>query len=317
MTGPPTHLRAYAPAKLNLDLQILGRRADGFHELRSTFCAVNLYDVLEVRTADEPGISLTVHGGGPDVPAGADNLVCRAFEAVAALSRTANRPNGHVLELWKRIPSQAGMGGGSSDAAAALAIAARLFPDVRRRAIDEAAAGLGSDLNFFLSGLTAAICTGRGETISPVRRRPPTAFVVVKPDLGLSTADVFRRYQADSPRGDHVNLTKNVQNGSGRIRSAYNALLVPALESDPAFAAWWSRLRTAATASPHPWSMTGSGSAVFRPAANIETARREARRLSAGLGCWSRAATPGGLRVFERSAADPPIRNRQPGPELR
>ncbi len=182
-------VEAEAPAKLNLGLEIVGRRPDGYHDLRTVFQAIDLADRLRLRSRREPGIRLRVEG--PEaVPAGADNLVVRAGELLAR--RRAPGRGAEVL-LTKRIPAGAGLGGGSSDAAATLLGLERLWgldPDPAGRAA--LALELGSDVPFFLLGGTA-LGEGRGEILTPVPPPPPTEWLLALPDFRISTAEAFRR----------------------------------------------------------------------------------------------------------------------------
>ncbi|MGD9644652.1 MAG: 4-(cytidine 5'-diphospho)-2-C-methyl-D-erythritol kinase [Pirellulales bacterium] len=189
----------HAPAKLNLFLEILSKRSDGFHEIETLMCPINLYDTLVFR--DEPKGSITFacefavdptrqgHAPKADVPSDATNLVVRAVEL---LRRTFAVTRGAQLRLVKRIPSAAGLAGGSSDAAAAL-VAANVVWQLGRSAaeLSELAAQLGSDVPFFLAG-GAAVCRGRGEQVTRVPEFGELAAVVVRPPAGLATADVYR-----------------------------------------------------------------------------------------------------------------------------
>ena len=189
-----------APAKLNLSLAVLERRADCFHEIESLIVPVELADTLTVTAGGPAGIRLTVRFAGPlaaprgrvlarDVPADATNLVVRAATALAA---EAGIEPALDIELVKRIPSGAGLGGGSSDAAAVLAAAAEAWrlgwPRERLAAIG---ARIGSDVPWFFAG-AAAVVAGRGERILPVAPLMPLFAVIACPAEGLSTAAVYK-----------------------------------------------------------------------------------------------------------------------------
>ena len=183
-------LRAEAPAKLNLGLEILGRRPDGYHDLRTIFQAIDLHDDLWVRERALPGVSLVVTGPeAPGVPSGPDNLVVRAGQSLA---RRRAPGRGAEIRLLKRIPAGAGLGGGSSDAAAALLALEALWgldPDPGERA--GLAQELGSDVPFFLVGGTV-LGEGRGEHLTPVHAPPPCDWVLVVPEFRISTAEAFQ-----------------------------------------------------------------------------------------------------------------------------
>jgi len=192
-------VRALAPAKVNLSLEVLGRRADGYHELVTLMAALELADELEVRARSEPGIALAVVGpcASADVPRDARNLAWRAAAAVLERRRGGGRPGvrGVELVLSKRLPSGAGLGGGSADAAAAVVAVERalgLPPDPAWRR--EVLAGLGADCVFFhdveASGL--ARCEGIGERVTPVGESPPSwVLLCLTPAVHCPTAEVY------------------------------------------------------------------------------------------------------------------------------
>jgi 4-diphosphocytidyl-2-C-methyl-D-erythritol kinase len=189
-----------APAKLNLFLDVLGRRGDGFHDLETLMVPIRLADQVSLaptQSATRPGeIHLDVHTcwpiqspiALPDVPTDADNLVVKSLKL---FQERSGCQFGARVELVKRIPMAAGMGGGSSDAAAALRLVNRAWQvnwdDDRLVAL---AAELGSDIPFFLSH-GAAICRGRGERVERLPPLPPLYFVIVKPAEALGTREVY------------------------------------------------------------------------------------------------------------------------------
>jgi len=177
-----------APAKLNLFLEVLGRRPDGYHEIESLMVAVNLHDSLTF--ADDPSGEISLRCNEPTLPVGRDNLVVMAAERLKASARSVR---GARIVLDKEIPAESGLAGGSSDAAATLVALDRLWdlrlPEERLR---ELAAEIGSDVTFFIRG-PAAVCRGRGERVEPVPLKESYHFVLVRPPVGISTADVYRR----------------------------------------------------------------------------------------------------------------------------
>ncbi|MBV8077309.1 MAG: 4-(cytidine 5'-diphospho)-2-C-methyl-D-erythritol kinase, partial [Planctomycetaceae bacterium] len=152
-----------APAKLNLFLEILGRRDDSYHEVESLMVAVDLYDTLTF--VEDPSGAITLRCDDPTLPTGRDNLVVRAAER---LREASGCPRGAAIALRKAIPAQAGLAGGSSDAAATLQALDRLW-DLRTPPgrMDALAGALGSDVAFFRRG-PAAVCRGRGERVEAV-----------------------------------------------------------------------------------------------------------------------------------------------------
>jgi 4-diphosphocytidyl-2-C-methyl-D-erythritol kinase len=186
----------HAPAKLNLSLDVLGRRDDGYHDVATLMVPIRLFDSLSFESlpaaAGGPGrIEFLLRGrdANRDVPADSSNLVVRALELLRARSGCEL---GARVTLVKRIPSAAGLGGGSSDASAALGIANQSWGihwDLGQLA--SLAAELGSDVPFFLTP-GAAICRGRGERVERIGAIVPIDVVIVKPAESLSTAAVYR-----------------------------------------------------------------------------------------------------------------------------
>ena len=181
------HVVEVAPAKLNLGLRIQGRRPDGYHDIVSVLQTVDLCDRM-VFTPAPPGETL-VFCDNPDVPDGPENLVYRAVEI---LRRATGAGHGVRVDLNKRIPTGAGLGGGSSNAATALRTLDRLWGlDLRQERLTALAAELGSDVPFFLTGGTAVV-TGRGERIRPVDWEGDFWYVLVYPGFPVSTAWAYR-----------------------------------------------------------------------------------------------------------------------------
>jgi len=266
-----------ARAKLNLFLRIVGRRADGYHLLETLFHAIELHDDLTVASA-RSGIELRVTADeGLAVPTGPDNLVVKAL---ANLAEAAGHAGGFAARLHKRIPSGAGLGGGSSDAAAALRLGNELLqhpldgPQLARLAV-----GLGADVPFFLrSGSQWG--SGIGDVLSPAEVEPQH-FVLLLPPFGCPTADVYKNYSAlwkCSSRQDKVpaavpdtrDTKVAVRLGNDLERAA--ELVQPALAG----------LRRQVVESGYPdVRMTGSGSALFVVCADEVAARRCEQTLAA------------------------------------
>jgi len=177
-------LTVRCPAKVNLALTVLRRRDDGFHELDTVFQAIDLWDELEVRQGDE--LSLTCDD--PALPTDGSNLVLQAAHLLAAATGTRR---GGTLHLRKSIPAQAGLGGGSSDAAGALVLLSRhwgISPSHEK--LMELASELGSDVPFFLTGGTAR-GRGRGEQLTRLPPVPRTPLLLGFPPFGVSTAEAY------------------------------------------------------------------------------------------------------------------------------
>jgi len=214
-----------APAKINLYLEVGSLRPDGFHNVRTVIQAVDLCDRVEVelKGAGE-ALELEVEG---EAPAGGDNLCLRAAETINSVLR---KPVGARIRLVKRIPQAAGLGGGSSDAAAVLRALDFLLGGVlRKRELLSMAASLGSDVPFFLLGGTV-LAGGRGERISPLKQAPPLQVVLVNPGRELSTSEVYRWFDQaggeDPPPGGPEALIGALPGGdTGEIsRHLFNSL---------------------------------------------------------------------------------------------
>lgn len=199
-------LRTSAPAKANLGLRITARRSDGYHELRSVFLRLDLADEVLLADADGPSDALVVEGD-PDCPV-EGNLALRACAAFRAAAREVD-VGPVAIALRKHIPVEAGLAGGSSDAAAVLRLLARRHPgaldDPHRSTIARA---LGADVPFFLDAAGAALVWGVGEAIEPLPPPiEPLGVLLVRPAVGLSTARVFATWDAlhdavPEPEGD-------------------------------------------------------------------------------------------------------------------
>jgi len=262
-----------APAKINLHLEVLGKRPDGYHELETLMVAIDRYDdlVFEHRpdgtelACDRPGLSM-----------GGDNLVTKALDLVR---RETGIATGISIALTKRIPTAAGLAGGSSDAAATLAgLNAWWDLDWSQARLASFGATLGSDVPFFFS-TPAAVCRGRGEIVTPSRLTRPLHFVVVKPDEGLSTAAVFGRLRRGETNRPVEPIIEALEAGdTPRVGSLlFNRLEGPAFALAPKVAELRRLLdrerRLGAL-------MTGSGSAVFALCESRNEAEELARRVS-------------------------------------
>lgn len=282
----------HAPAKLNLFLEVLGKRADGFHELETLMVSFNLFDTLVFTQESSTQISLRCHYSGcvsrrvtadsasasDEVPDGRDNLAVKAAELLK--SKTGS-DQGIRIELFKRIPAEAGLAGGSSDAAAVLLALNRIWQlGLSRDELQRYASEIGSDVAFFLSESPAAICRGRGEIIRPLRFPARLHFVVVKPDSGLSTAAVFQHCRPESePRGASQLISRLRR---GEVESAgrelFNSLQAPAEMLNPEV----KRLIHEFERQPFVGHMmTGSGTSCFGVCRHRNEARMAAARLKA------------------------------------
>lgn len=252
--------RATAPAKLNLFLRVLAREEDGFHGIETLFCLVDLADELVAERREGQGVSLKVEGAdcGPE----AENLATRAARMV--LDATGNRAGIH-LTLKKRIPVRAGLGGGSSDAAAALTLVNHLVGGaVPRHELLQFAARLGSDIPFFLGGAPLALAWGHGERMLRLPPLPAAPGLLLIPPIGVSTPEAYR--QVDTARHGvnrrgAVALDLDALSSWGSVaRLAGNDFEFALFGRHPELKGGFEAL---ANTRPLLCRMTGSGSAIF------------------------------------------------------
>jgi 4-diphosphocytidyl-2-C-methyl-D-erythritol kinase len=179
-----------APAKINLSLEVRGKRPDGFHEIETLMAPVSLADMLDIERAEDRGVGFTC--SDQTLPAGGDNLVVRAANL---FFERANIPPGVRIHLEKRVPHGAGLGGGSSDAAATLMALNELFgTGFDTPALSAMAAELGSDIPFFVYR-SAAVCRGRGELVEPVAFVERLPLLLIKPPFGVPTPWAYKHWR--------------------------------------------------------------------------------------------------------------------------
>lgn len=272
-----------APAKLNLMLAVGTKRADGFHEVASIMQTLDLADRIDVdiETWDSDEVDVLVEA--PGVPGG-DTLVTRA---VSELLRRADIGARVWITIEKEIPIGAGLGGGSSDAAAALrAVHALLGPPLPDDELVEIAAGIGSDVPFFLLGPgSAAFATGRGERIEPIEPSAPRAWLLCFPNVHQSTADVYARH--DPAAVEPLPTTVEEARRFARAKSRRNDLAGPAR----AACAELDRLCVALADAGGQPLVCGSGATVAVQLRSREERRAyEAVARNAVPGCWTRVA---------------------------
>jgi 4-diphosphocytidyl-2-C-methyl-D-erythritol kinase len=269
-------IRVRAHAKINLTLRVGPVQADGYHPLQTVFQSLALHDTLEV--APRPGpFELTC--SDPSVPVDDRNLVTRAARALWSALGKAGDPRGVSIHLAKHIPMQAGLGGGSSDAASALLALARLWePRGPRADVAGIAARLGSDVPYFLLGGTA-LGLSRGEDLYPLDDLPPFWVVLALPAFGVATADAYRWFDEDRRRraGARPGPAGVVAAWRGRPLVLLNDLEGPVARRHPEIGAARRALESAGARAA---AMTGSGSAVFGLFAGEAPARRAARAVA-------------------------------------
>lgn len=228
--GAHIHIVRFAPAKLNLTLAVLGRRDDGYHSLHSVMVPLLLGDALTVSVAPRAASGDTLRVSGLAVSAAEDNLVLRAIAAVrAALAREDPRARADLpplsVRLVKRIPVAAGLGGGSSDAAAAIEAALAAWQTTLcAESMSAVAASIGSDVPFFLAH-GAAVVTGRGEFVEPLpaMTSEPPALLIVTPGLPVSTPAVFGEYASGARPADAARARVMSETLADRFRTGTTA----------------------------------------------------------------------------------------------
>ncbi len=264
-------------AKVNLDLRVLGTRPDGYHELRTVFQSIELHDTLVC--AERPGpFRLKCRTSG--VPLDGTNLVWRAAAALWTSLGRAGEPRDTVIAIQKAIPVQAGLGGGSADAAAALAGLGRLWGGAPITLLREVGGIVGSDVPFFLSGGTA-LGLGRGEEIYPLVDLPAHWIVVVLPPFGVSTGEAYAWYDEDRSAGLKESRELQILPVPWPTRAAQmiNDLEPPVVRRHPEIASFKGALRATG---PVATAMQGSGSAVFGLFRGRAAADKVIRPLSKG-----------------------------------
>jgi 4-diphosphocytidyl-2-C-methyl-D-erythritol kinase len=244
-------MRAEAFAKVNLGLRVASRRADGYHPLRSLFLSVSWSDLLEVAPSPEDRFAAI----GPEVPAGEDNL---AWQAVTAVREVAAAAPPLAVTLEKRIPIAAGLGGGSADAAAALALSGRIL-GVDDAVLADLAPGIGADVPFCFRGGFAAV-GGIGEEIAPLPVPAGFALAIAVPPFRLGTPDVFARWDRLGEPGGRAVASGGLPPSLRDFGPLQNDLFPAAVSLAPELGDWRAdlaaRWRT-------PIFMSGSGPALF------------------------------------------------------
>ena len=265
-------LRLQSPGKINLRLDVLGKRADGYHDLRMLNSAVTVFDDIELNII-ERGIIVECTDD-PKVPSGEDNIVYRATKEIMAYS---NKNVGVHVKIKKNIPSGAGMGGGSSNAACVLAGLNQLLKiNLSRDKLIRIGLRFGADIPFFLYG-SPAIATGIGENLVKVKRLPHMPVVIVSPRLSVATKWVFERCQPNGNHCEDLEIPREFATKKAVIKMMNNDLESVTCRQYPIVGElkdWLLKYGAIAA------QMTGSGPSVFGIFADEETAQKAAKKLS-------------------------------------
>ncbi len=271
-----TTQRAYA--KINIGLDVLRRRADGYHEVKMIMQTVDIYDELVLERRKQPGIELRMDNS--ELPSGGDNLICRAADL---LFREKEITGGVNISLTKRIPIAAGMAGGSADAAAALRGLNELFDmGYSLKELQALGVGLGADIPYCLAGGTM-LSEGIGEILTPLPAPPAAHLVIAKPDINVSTAFVYGNLHADrlAWHPDIDGMIAALQRGdldgiTGRLG---NVLETVTVKAHPVIEQIKELLRKQGAENA---LMSGSGPTVFGIFKEKETAARAAEAVERG-----------------------------------
>jgi 4-diphosphocytidyl-2-C-methyl-D-erythritol kinase len=268
-------LKFLAPAKLNLFLELKSKRPDGFHELETVMCCVNLCDHLTFKNRDDGQVYLRDVNVFEGLPPTGDNLITRALEL---LKSETNCQSGMQVELEKRIPIQAGLGGASSDAATALCAGNQIWNlGLGKEKLYELAAELGSDVPFFITGGTA-VCKGRGEIVQPMGILFGYSVLIAKPPVGFSTPKIFSHCTIPSnPRSSDELIAALRAGDRNLIRSNMINRLEPAAAK---VSDWVNRMSQAfekVNCIAH--QLSGSGSCYFGLFGNRKLLRKASAKL--------------------------------------
>ena len=271
-----TTQRAYA--KINIGLDVLRRRADGYHEVKMIMQTVDIYDELVLEKRKEPGIELRMDNR--ELPSGGDNLICRAADL---LFREKKITGGVNISLTKRIPIAAGMAGGSADAAAALRGVNELFDlGYSQKELQALGVGLGADIPYCLAGGTM-LSEGIGEILTPLPAPPAAHLVIAKPDINVSTAFVYGNLHADrlAWHPDIDGMIAALQKGDldGITDRLGNVLETVTVKAHPVIEQIKELLRKQGAENA---LMSGSGPTVFGIFKEKETAARAAEAVERG-----------------------------------
>lgn len=260
-----------APAKLNISLRVFGKRPDGFHHIRSVMVPVSLYDEV---TVEETSAEIFVEADDPSVPGGAGNSCYRA----ATLYREwAGGPGGFRVRIRKVIPTEAGLGGGSSDAAATLkgmiALTGKSPPPETLLSL---ASAVGADVPFFTQG-TPALVEGSGDLLTPVEWRVPFVALIVMPPFGLSTREGYERLGREAAGPPEREDPPSFREWADLVMAVGNDFESAWEHDRREIQAVKRELREAGAEAA---ALTGSGSAVF----GLFRSERDARRAKNAMG---------------------------------
>lgn len=264
-------MKLSAPAKINLALDIVGRRTDGYHELDMVMQSISLADTVSLERTETDCVQVLCDAA--DVPCGPENTIARAADAFFRMT-AIRRNSGLLFRIDKRIPSRAGLGGGSADAAASLRLLNAMYcAGLSAAELAEIGLTVGADVPFCLAGGTARV-RGIGERVEPAAALAECAIAVCRPDAGFGTREAYAAYdraQGSSTKRHTASVLHALENGSlaelgASLGNAFEDAGVPPVIAELEAA----MMRQGAAGS----CMTGSGSAVFGLFKNESGAKR-------------------------------------------
>ncbi len=291
----PKDLRIHAHAKINLYLNVVGRREDGYHNLETVFHSIGLYDEVILRERTKTGI--TIKCDHPHVPSDSRNL---AYRAAQSLSDVVGGFGGYEILIHKRIPVAAGLAGGSANAAAVLYGLNELFAlGLSEKMLMEIGAQLGADVPFCLHG-GAAFGTGIGDILTPLPALSDVPLVLINPGIAISTADIFKNLDITltKPKKESIIIKTCVKKGDvvGVGKNLYNLLEVPVFSKFPELATLKTQLSTQTGC--YGALMSGSGATMFALMENTATAQRCESLFKNNVSfCTTTVTNPVGVRI--------------------
>lgn len=288
-------IRVHAHAKINLYLNVVGKRDDGYHELETIFHSIGLHDDVILRRRSEKGI--TVHSEHSRVPCDSRNL---AYRAAQCISDAVGGIGGLAIDIHKRIPVAAGLAGGSANAAAVLYGVNQLWElGFTKNALMQLGAQLGADVPFCLHG-GAALGQGVGDILTPLPALPEVPLLLLNPGIEISTATVFKNlnFPLTKQKKEVIIIKTHVEKRDivGIGENLYNLLEVPVFSEHPEIAALKTELSTQAGG--YGALMSGSGATVFALMQDIAAACQSESHFKNNVGfCTTTVTSPVGVYI--------------------
>jgi 4-diphosphocytidyl-2-C-methyl-D-erythritol kinase len=268
-------LTLHSPAKINLRLEILGKRNDGYHEIRTIIQKISFYDDVTLKVSTQKGIKVKVDN--PTIPADNKNL---AYKAAFLLMEDQKISAGVSIHIKKKIPAGAGLGGGSSNAATTLQGLNRLFKlNLKDKYLQQFSMSLGADVPFFLSGSGTALATGIGEKLKPLKLQKKLWFLLILPDFSISTSwayNTYSRYNILTKRKKNIKIKNSIRTFDGVISLLLNDFESIVIPLYPEIKTIKNNLIRAGAAGS---LLSGSGSSVFGVFSNKEDTEKALTKL--------------------------------------